>query len=135
MNSKSPNDFRWSVYVSTYLAGGNWIDIGIASKVQPTQDIIYDYDQHCILFEPRHVGPGFEIMIFLGTRLIRYARKSCTKHDQNFRTIFEPCVAFNKRMENIINAGSGYNIHFRFQPNLKKLFISMVCSTSLYSRV
>ena len=66
MNSKSPNDFRWSVYVSTYLAGGNWIDIGIASKLQPIQDIIYDYDQHCILFEPRHVGPGFEITFFSG---------------------------------------------------------------------
>jgi len=120
MNSKSPNDFRWSVYVSTYLAGGNWIDIGIASKLQPIQDIIYDYDQHCILFEPRHVGPGFEITFFFWVH-------EC----QAKFSLDEPCVAFNKRMEDIINAGSGYNIHLRFQSKLKKLLISMVRSTHL----
>ena len=75
MNSKSPNDFRWSVYVSTYLAGGNWIDVGIASKLQPIQGIIYDYGQHCILFEPRHVGLGFEITFFSGHTNVKFPNR------------------------------------------------------------
>ena len=60
MNSKSPNEFRWSVHV----ASGYWIDIGIASQL-PRRSIhgdlwIYEFDKYCILFEPRHVGTGFE---------------------------------------------------------------------------
>ena len=66
MNSKSPNEFRWSVHV----ASGYWIDIGIASQL-PRRSIhgdlwIYEFDKHCILFEPRHVGLGFEIKFFSG---------------------------------------------------------------------
>ena len=48
-----------------------------------------------------------------------------------FEKVFEPSVVFNKEMEDIISAKSGYDIHFRFQPKLKKLLISMVRSTPL----
>ena len=43
-----------------------------------------------------------------------------------FQNDFEPCVAASKGIEEIFNFGSVYEIHFQFQPNLKKLLISMV---------
>ena len=65
LNTKSPNDFRWSVIV----ASGYPIDVGIASKLPRrsihSQDfLIQDVDPHCILFEPYATGLGFEITIF-----------------------------------------------------------------------
>ena len=39
-----------------------------------------------------------------------------------FEKVFEPSVVFNKEMEDIISAKSG------FQPKLKKLLVSMVRS-------
>ena len=64
MNSKSPNDFRWSVYCDS----GYWYDIGIASKL-PRRSThgdhwVYDCDPYCIGFEPRAIGLEFEISFF-----------------------------------------------------------------------
>ena len=44
--------------------------------------------------------------------------------------ILEPCVAAVKGMEDVVDAGSVYEIHFRFQPK-KKFFVSFVRSTAL----
>ena len=65
LNTKSPNDFRWSVIV----ASGYPVDVGIATKLPRrsihSQDfLIQDVDPHCILFEPYATGLGFEITIF-----------------------------------------------------------------------
>ena len=64
MNSKSSNDFRWSVYA----ASGYPIEFGIASKL-PRRSIhnenflISDVDPHYIYFEPYATGLGFKIVI------------------------------------------------------------------------
>ena len=140
MNSKSSYDFRWSAYVSSGIP----ISIGLASKT-PRRSIhgdlwIWDVDPHAILFEPYAEGLGFEITIFWAhdCRAIvcdirqRLGNKICTKivpeKGLEFQNDFEPCVAHTKEYEDIMDTGSVYEIHFRFQPNLKKLLVSMVRS-------
>ena len=49
MNSKCPNNFRWSVVLRTDKIP---IWIGIASKLQRTDDNINSYDEHAILCFP-----------------------------------------------------------------------------------
>ena len=48
MNSKSSQDFRWSVR----LNGGSWIGIGIAAKLQLKDDLITQYDINSIIYHP-----------------------------------------------------------------------------------
>ena len=48
MNSKSSQDFRWSVR----LNGGSWIGIGIAAKLQLKEDLITQYDENAIIYHP-----------------------------------------------------------------------------------
>ena len=48
MNSKSSQDFRWSVR----LNGGTWIAIGMATKLQLKDDLITQYDENAIIYHP-----------------------------------------------------------------------------------
>ena len=49
MNSKSSNDFRWSIRITD----DPWIGIGIASKLKRTKDqAIYTTDENSIIFFP-----------------------------------------------------------------------------------
>ena len=91
INSKSPNDFRWSVR----LTGGNRIYIGIASQLQRKSAFVGNYDQYAIIYSPAY-----------GT----------IHKDRNQIQI------------ETIKAESGGEIHFRFQPKLKKFSFSIVCN-------
>ena len=46
MNSKSPNDFRWSIR----LTGDTSIGIGIASQLQRKENFVVNYDEYAILY-------------------------------------------------------------------------------------
>ena len=46
MNSKSPNNFRWSIR----LTSGLWIYIGIASKLQRENNFVGNYDEYAIIY-------------------------------------------------------------------------------------
>ena len=100
MNSKSSNDFRWSVRL-TQADTGRWLGLGIASNelVQNelrkiTIDNINYYDQNAIVYYP------FFGKIRKGEDLV-----------QTYTTR---------------NVTSGDEIHFRFQPKLKKFLIKFV---------
>ena len=94
MNSKSSNDFRWSVRLT-----GNarkWMALGIASNELVQNELseaIIDYDENAIVFYP------FSGNIWRGTT-----------HIQQVNTYLK----------------SGDEIHFRFQPKIKKFLISFV---------
>ena len=102
MNSKSSNDFRWSVRLTS---GGKWIGLGIASNELVQNELsgesreiqspfwITDYDQNAISFHP------FSGSVWRGTT-----------HIQQVNPYLK----------------SGDEIHFRFQPKMKKFFISFV---------
>ena len=111
MNSKSSNDFRWSIRITGVAdnmlrgrdpCGGCGFSIGIASKFQHQKDYIINYDTNAISFEP------YSGYILKGKNLMKVA-------DIQRSTIMKP-------------ANSGDEIHFRFQSKLKKLSISLVCS-------
>ena len=89
MNSKCSNDFRWSVRITASA----WMVIGIASKLQQTDDLIFNYDENSILYSPYYEN------IYKGKNIVR---------------------------NNIIKAKTGDELHFRFQPKLKKFRISIV---------
>ena len=94
MNSKSSNDFRWSVRLTGNTC--KWIGLGIASNklVQNKLSEIINYeDTNAIVYYPQ----GGYIQ---GNNLYQ---------------------TYKSR-----NATSGDEIHFRFQPKLKKFFISFV---------
>ena len=65
---------------------------------------------------------------FLGTRLSCEFTKIVP---ECWFKILEPCVAFEKRIEGVIDEGTVYEIHFHFLPNVKKLSVSFVRSTPL----
>ena len=90
MNSKSSNDFRWSVK----LIAGVWIGIGIASNLQPLNQCIANYDEHAIIYHP------------LSSQISK--GKSYSGID-------------------LAKAKLGDAIGFRFQAQLKKFSISLVC--------
>ena len=91
MNTDSSNEFRWSVR----LTSGNWINIGIASELQQTDECIIDYDEYAIICHP-----------------------------------YNGCIFEDKTTDvyqSMTEAENGDEIHFRFQPKLKKFSISFVC--------
>ena len=94
MNSKSSNDFRWSVR----LTDSGWIGLGIASNVLVQNELSETfnyYDENAIVYFP------FAGSIWKGKASIK--RKGLAR-----------------------NVTSGDEIHFRFQPKMKKFFISLV---------
>ena len=93
MNSKSPNDFRWSFR----LTGDPYIFIGIASKLQRKsgyKNFVGNHDEYAIAYSPKtgEINKGFNAIIIDG-----------------------------------IKAGPDGEIHFTFQPKLKKFSIAIVC--------
>ena len=50
MSTKSETDFEWSVK----LFGGRYFSVGIASKFEPVQNLIYWYDQNAIMSSSYH---------------------------------------------------------------------------------
>ena len=99
MNSKSSNDFRWSVR----LTGNNrkWKGLGIASNelVQnELSEMIIDYDENAIayMYHPFYHPAG---------------------NKWRGRTHIQQVNTYLK---------SGDEIHFRFQPKMKKFLISFV---------
>ena len=48
MNSKSPNDFRWSIRLNDDLR----IYIGIASQLQRKNAFVGNYDEYAIIYTP-----------------------------------------------------------------------------------
>ena len=93
MNSKSPNDFRWSIRLNDDLR----IYIGIASQLQLETTCIGNYDEYAILY-------------------CCYAGKICLHETRS------------KKIIDAIEVGSAdTEIHFRFQPKLKKFSFSIVC--------
>ena len=98
MNSKSSNDFRWSVRLTGDTR--KWIGLGIASNELVQKELsgeylfwITHYDENAIAFHP------FSGSIWIGTT-----------HIQQVNTYLK----------------SGDEIHFRFQPKMKKFLISFV---------
>ena len=94
MNSKSPNDFRWSVR----LTGDNLVYIGIASRLQ-RNNYVGNYDEYAIIYSPQH-GKIYK---------------------ESGRVAIDA-----------IKAESDAEIHFRFQPKLKKFSFSIVCIIDYY---
>ena len=90
MNSKSPNEFRWSVRITGHVFD---FYIGIASKLDPKSYFIGNYDEHAIIYAP-HDG---------------------SIHKEK-----------NQVSINASKAKSGEEIHFRFQPKLKKISLTLV---------
>ena len=97
MNSKSGNDYRWSVRITSIQ--NTSIYIGIASQFQGIYYTIVDYDHNAILYYPASGN------IYIGGNLIH---------------------------EGIIHAQYGDEVHFRFQPMLKKFSISFVSVLVFY---
>ena len=50
MNSKSPNDFRWSIR----LTGDERIYIGITSQEQSEDSFVCNYDKYAIIYSSYH---------------------------------------------------------------------------------
>ena len=100
MNCKSPNDFRWSAR----LTSGSPLEtspktyIGITSELQARDDWVESYDENSIICSP------------LGKWIVVEGLLS------NFSSQILP------------RATSGDEIHFKFQPKLKKFSISLVRS-------
>ena len=90
MNSKSPNDFRWSVRITGHVFD---FYIGIASKLERKTNFIGSYDEYAIIYAAQDGS-------------IRKQRNSV-------------CINTSK-------AKSGEEIHFRFQPKLKKISLTLV---------
>ena len=94
--------------------------------------------QYCLSPTPKDQGSKSRFFWAHDCRAIvcdirqRLGNKICTKivpeKGLEFQNDFEPCVAHTKEYEDIMDTGSVYEIHFRFQPNLKKLLVSMVRS-------
>ena len=89
---------------SIRLTGNGWIYIGIASKLERMNDYIENYDRNSILFCPLN------------------------------RKIYKGSSRTNKLSDTITcTAKNGDEIHFRFQPKLKKFSISLVSYVQLFS--
>ena len=98
LNSNATKDFRWSVWLTGGGISGESLYIGIASKLHRTNEFIGANDEDAIFVNP-HYGN-----LWKGRTMV--------PSSMNQRTA--------------IKAKSGDEIHFRFQPKLKKFSISIV---------